>query len=201
MKDLSHYGGYMYKRCGAPKRQSTLRFEDMVTSPIVEHVGTLIDAILEGKYYDLDMFLCLDGGYGAGKTRCAVHLMQAAMISWHDTGNGQPEDRPYFLRGTDLFRHRFESFNEYDEAHHLIFDSGFLVLDDPFKFGHDMERGIQFVEEVIEARYESMKSTVVTTNSEMDGLREKSPRLASFLSRFKNIPFGIEDDFRTLYMD
>lgn len=197
MKDLNHYSEYMHKSCGAPKRQSKMRFDDMVGSPIVEHVGTLVAAILEGNYHELDMFICMDGGYGVGKTRCAVHMMQAAMISWHDTGNGQREDRPYFLRGPDLMRHRYEPFDEYDEVHHLVFDSGFLVLDDPFNTSQDVGKGINFVEEVVEYRHEQMLSTVVTMNSEIEDIGEKSPRLASFLRMFKTIPFGTKEDFRT----
>lgn len=132
------------------------------------------------------VFLCLKGSFGTGKTRSAVWLLRQAYL-----GVKHMSQAPYFMTSAQLVDVRFERRGS-DEADDPInerrdraFRSPFLVLDDVARFSGF--RGEQdFVERVVDERFNAGRSTVLTSNARDGDLPE---RFQDLLRGFEELVF------------
>lgn len=147
-----------------------------------------LDSLLRsGSYLTDPVFLVIDGSYGNGKTRTACHLLEAAYHGYLKRSvSRSTEVRPYFLRASKAANKRFDS----DSAESLFCEeSPFLVLDDINRLaGYKGES--DFLEDVIEDRFNLRLSTVVTMNVKLEAIEA---RLGSYLKNFIPMHFSAPD--------
>lgn len=123
------------------------------------------------------------GNFGTGKTRLAVKLMAHAYVGIKTLGRIGRIGTPLFIKAKDLGELRFSFSNlPEDDAQRLqalraeVHESPFLVLDDIGRIvGYKGEE--EFLERVIEHRYENELTTVVTASKS----NFESQRLKDFL--------------------
>jgi len=178
-----------------PKRYAQMKFEDLEidkkNKDAINDIGKTRDCLSKSNsLIENPLFLILKGDHGNGKTRCAVHLMESAFKSFSGSIKNHFLWAPYFLSCYEIGKYRFD-FEEEAKDKLFLFKSGFLVLDDVGRFaGYKGE--LEFLQHIIEKRYNEMLSTVLTGNT----LEHFSERFQSILSQFDLIHFGIDNSRR-----
>jgi|GEM_PF-4521407 len=182
----------LVKKCGVPRRYALMRLDDMVVDDSnrrqLRHVTKLCERLRAGDPAD-PVFAVLCGTTGNGKTRCATHMLQAALEGW-DSNPGEMLPRfsrwPYFIRGSRVGDHRFERDDEPSRVRPFLFGASFLVIDDLGKIA-DYKGEREFIEMLIEQRFDDEASTVLTMNITPE---QFGVRFADFLRQFDMVPFG-----------
>lgn len=185
----------MANRDGIPGRYRDMVLDDMVagpgdpSAPAIAWVKKLAAGkVADGSYMDDAVFAVFSGGFGNGKTRAAAHLVQAARSAWFRRDGKHADLRwPYFVRASELVSMRFDDFSGPGFARTVVSRSAFLAIDDIGRLnGYKGER--EFVEQVIERRFDESLSTVVTVNCPVSELGAE--RFVDFMKQFKEVPFG-----------
>lgn len=141
------------------------------------------------KYVENPIFFWIQGKYGTGKTRIATWLVKQAYLGMK--GKSFPYDfdfRPLFMSTSNITEYRFKKLNsvsdddfDYGEMRDRIFNCSFLAIDDIGKIA-SYKGEKQFIERVIEERWNEQLSTIITSNVDA---KEISVRFEDFITPFK----------------
>jgi len=181
-------------RTGCPRVFADLDVSDMegdaAYQRVLIHVGNLAEERLASRdFLRRPIFLRFTGAFGSGKTRLACWTLRHAYLGMLPICNAAVN--PLFVKASDLVELRFQKrFGEADEdderasaVRDRLFSSAFLVIDDVSRVAG--YRGEElFVEHVVERRWEDLRSTVLTMNSN----NSLSVRFADFLNYFDELP-------------
>ena len=197
--------------CGVPVRFAGLDLGDMEDRGDDDYRESLNKiAKVGGHLYEsrglAEVFLFMSGAFGAGKTRAACWLLDRFYRGVRD----QPEEEqmgfggfpPFFISAKAMGKFRFSTLMdapddeaavaEYQGRRERLFKSRFLVIDDANRLA-GQKGEFEFLEEVVEERWNNLRSTVITTSSGPD---EYPARFADFVKTFERVTFPVES-FRT----
>jgi len=140
----------------------------------------------------IPIFLSIRGNWGVGKTRMATWLLRQVYAGMRDRRSNYGGRAPLYLSATRAAELRFRNYAHISEdpqeedaevLRGRLFTSAFLVLDDVGRVaGYKGEE--QYIQRIVEERWQEGKSTVLTISSVDDVL---SPRFRDFLREFMNV--------------
>jgi len=189
-------------RCGIPRHFARLELSDMDTSGDAAYRRQLAGMEdLAAKrldtaafFEDDPLFLYLNGSFGVGKTRVATWLAKRAFLGLraNRTSGTGPRWCPLFVPTNRLVEYRFqkrwddEDAEEWNLFRDRMFSSRFLIIDDVGRIS-DFKGEMNFLERVVEERYNDELSTVITSNLDGKALKALAPRFADFMRMFTEI--------------
>ena len=138
-------------------------------------------------------FILLYGGFGSGKTMISAMMARAAtegILSEKFKVAKNSGRLPYFVRAIDMINCRFDR-KIYDESQEKIelirktlYNSEFLVIDDIGRL-NGFKGETNFVQTIIDHRYDNMLATFVNTNVIYSGKSFEKSRMADMFYNFE----------------
>lgn len=166
----------------------------------LDRIAEIGDLLRSRAFLGAPVCVVVSGPFGSGKTRAACWLLLQAFLGVLD-GRCPPGFAPLFIRVPQLAELRFRSFSgdadgEDEDSRALLRERldtcSLLLVDDVSRVaGYRGEE--QFVENVIERRWEDNRSVILTGNveGEVDAsgkhLPGLSPRFRDFLRYFEHV--------------
>lgn len=160
----------------------------------LKRLEELSDDLLEGSFLEDPVHLLIGGNFGTGKTMSSACLLRRAYLGIKSRGIHffDAERVPLFARASEIGEYRFnrvvddDNSEDYEQIRGRLFNCAFLVIDDIGRIA-DYKGERDFLERVIEHRYDEELSTVLTCNLSDEELKSQSPRFYDFLGRFEEI--------------
>ena len=154
------------------------------------YVSTLLDVEKPGRGF------VLHGPPGTGKTLLGCIMLNELILHRARAGRFLSLSRKYFQQLRDTFSENSERRGQTWQIQQELGNLPYLLLDD---FG--IQRGTEFemekLYELVDARYSEKRFTIVTTNLQLDDIRNQSSHIYSRLAEMCHFFDMTGPDFRT----